>query len=828
MKQIASLFLSNRAYARGILLLLANCIVFCLGAMPDITNDGMLSGFFFFHFFSAIAVFIGIFFTARGKRRSVWTIMLLLLLISAYALNRHIPVFRPSVTWLSAVLVITGINFPLFHFWEALPGWFRYMQLFIMGMGMALFAYFAVYLLPLYPLSVIALIALGISLHTFVPIFLLIQAFLLMRDTGFRIRSGITALWAGGLAALLFAVVYGVLYNAEVRKLNLAYNRTIVESNGDLPAWVEASRQATGGIMEHKVLCTDLLYLRPKWEIFNLGNFPGRNFGEGIQHDPLIAAATAFAPPLEIPVDDRIKILESMYDARHEAQERLWSGDDLYTGYVNSKVKIWPKLHLAYTEKVLSVTNPDINSFRGKEAIYTFHLPEGGVVTSLSLWVAGKEEKAILTTKEKADTAYRTIVGVESRDPSLVRWQEGNTVSVRVFPVMPGESRKFRIGFTAPLASDGETLQYDNIYFDGPSATSALEDATVSFEGKPAGLSGTGTRRNGRYRADWKITMLDEGITPHAFSFNGMAYTLQPYQLQRERVSTDAVYVDANAVWTPGEFKEVLRLSAPRPVFVWLHDQMVQVSEENREECMELLLANRFSLFPLHRIKFPAASLLITKSTAASPSLADLRDSRFRSDLAAFLATPDLPKVRLLNIGGELSPYLKSLKEHRVFRYEKGGILLLKILLDAGTFAADAETADKVVIDHANVAITRQPADTAGIPSGAPDHLMRLFAYNHIMQQTGKGLITGSAGQEQLVAAAKEAYVVSPLSSLIVLETQRDYDRFGIKDEGSSLKNASLKSTGAVPEPHEWALIILVLLTLIYTKFRPSWRKANV
>jgi XrtN system VIT domain protein len=78
-------------------------------------------------------------------------------------------------------------------------------------------------------------------------------------------------------------------------------------------------------------------------------------------------------------------------------------------------------------------------------------MPEGAVVTSLSLWINGNEEKAILTTKEKADSAYKTIVGAERRDPSVVHWQEGNSVSVRVFPVLPGESRKFKIGITAPL-----------------------------------------------------------------------------------------------------------------------------------------------------------------------------------------------------------------------------------------------------------------------------------------------------------------------------------------------------------------------------------------
>jgi hypothetical protein len=60
------------------------------------------------------------------------------------------------------------------------------------------------------------------------------------------------------------------------------------------------------------------------------------------------------------------------------------------------------------------------------------------------------------------------------------------------------------------------------------------------------------------------------------------------------------------------------------------------------------------------------------------------------------------------------------------------------------------------------------------------------------------------------VDKAYKAYVVSPVTSLVVLETKQDYERFGIKDDGVSLKNASMKSSGAVPEPHEWLLIIIL------------------
>jgi hypothetical protein len=88
------------------------------------------------------------------------------------------------------------------------------------------------------------------------------------------------------------------------------------------------------------------------------------------------------------------------------------------------------------------------------------------------------------------------------------------------------------------------------------------------------------------------------------------------------------------------------------------------------------------------------------------------------------------------------------------------------------------------------------------------------------MQQTGPHLLYDLPDGDTLVEEAREAYIVTPFSSLVVLETKEDYDRFNIKDSENSLKNASLQSKGAVPEPHEWALIILACLMLFYVKTR--------
>ena len=96
---------------------------------------------------------------------------------------------------------------------------------------------------------------------------------------------------------------------------------------------------------------------------------------------------------------------------------------------------------------------------------------------------------------------------------------------------------------------------------------------------------------------------------------------------------------------------------------------------------------------------------------------------------------------------------------------------------------------------------------------------MRLFAYQQIMKSIGKNYFQEDKSafiEDDHISLASLANVVSPVSSLIVLETQQDYDRFGIQRNTDSLGNAQINNSGEAPEPHEWALIIIGAIFLIY------------
>jgi len=126
--------------------------------------------------------------------------------------------------------------------------------------------------------------------------------------------------------------------------------------------------------------------------------------------------------------------------------------------------------------------------------------------------------------------------------------------------------------------------------------------------------------------------------------------------------------------------------------------------------------------------------------------------------------------------------------------------------LNKNVFQTSQQKINVLDVDASKVSIVKTSDSSA---TNAPDHLLRLFAYNNILHQVGKTYFEQNYINENLAQTASEAYVVSPVSSLIVLETTNDYKRFGIEESKNSLQNASIHSSGAAPEPHEWLLIIL-------------------
>lgn len=814
-------------YGLGLALLALSAFIFYVSMFAGADREGAAFGLFGLNFVITITYLIAgkKIFTGGAEHTRDRFVFLMLALVSAYSLNREIPVFEQSVMWLGILLPVIGITYLAVPHMERLPAVLRQTIMFVVGIAVLLWLYLSLYLMPLYGLSIVAALGLGFSLHTFVPLLLLIFTLAWIVYKLKQERRLAIGFSLGVVAALSVAGLFSMQWAGLDKIAARDYQRSLIDDNNDLPSWVKVARHLPDSWVTGRFLKGDIVY--STFHTYDVGfwEMPSMNLAEVRKHDPLVMIASMFDASHALDKEDRIKILEAKYDARHKTEERLWSGKDLRTTDVITNANIWPSLHLAYTEQIITVANQENRHSwrREEEAIYSFHLPEGSAVTSLSLWIDGKESKGILTTKGKADSAYKQIVGKERRDPSVVHWAEGNRISVRVFPVMAGEYRVFKIGVTSPLIQRNGKLSYQPVKFEGPPANGARSTTQLSIEGTLSNVKGLGDfdkDERGRYKHEggfddgWNMSFDAPPLKPAVFSFNGNTYSMQPYAPQRVAAAMDAIYLDLNKSWTKSEYNAVCDLAKGRKLFACT-DDVVEVNDENRDAVFKAGQASDFSLFPLFHIAKPETSLIISKSTERSPNVKDLEESAFAAKLDSGLKGDT--QFLLFNIGTTLSPFLKTLKEHRLFRYEQGRIDDLRGLLSQNVFAAFPETDSSIVIDDAGMRITKIARATGAT---GPDHLQRLFAYNHMLQHLGKRLYTNMEGDAALVKEASEAYVVTPISSLVVLETAEDYKRFGIKDDAASLKNASVKSHGAVPEPHEWALIVLALCMLAWVRFR--------
>lgn len=818
----------------GYLLLTVSSLLYIIEiqAIPDRGESNFT--IFFIHYFISIGYWTAFLVTKRVGLKRSWnlanidyTVLLMnLFLVSAFALNRELPVFEDSADWLCALIIVTSVSLLSYRFFKVVPKWVNKLQSIVLGMALTLYLYWAIYVANFYILGSLGVMALGIGGHIFVPILLLICTIALIR--GFHTKKDNLFLAFGCFLVVSSAGVFCAVWNSTISAIEKRENQSVLNAS-DLPAWVAIGQTIKNDWISQRILKSDLVYTVSndhfQWDFFSLNS----RWEESKKHDPLVFIASLFKK-VSLSRETRIKILQSITDDRHRAQERLWSGDNLTTSYVVSDVDIYPNLRLAYTEKYLNIKNNTTQKRwwgSTEEAIYTFQLPEGSIVTSLSLWIDGKEEKSILTSKQKADTAYKTIVGVERRDPSVVHWQEGSTVSVRIFPCTEKEERKFKIGITSPLPEKNGRVVYRNISFRGPNPADAKETARIRFMTEPSQLEMQSSFKKDKkgdyqlehdYDPNLSISFASTPIKENQFSFDGFTYTLSEYKPEVREAHIEKIYLDINDSWSKNEIDDLRPLLSTRTLYAFVDNELIKLNNGNWNEITADLSTQNFTLFPFYLIKDIEHALVISKGKELSPHLSDIKESVFAKRISSYFSTGK--KVKLFCLDGSTSTYVSSFRELRGLDFASGDIGQLNTLLKLNQFPLYDESDNKIILHDAHLTIHKTSIDSTK-KNNSPDHLARLFAYNDIMRKVGTNYFNESFINDDLIKEASSAYVVSPVSSLIVLESQKDYDRFGIKDEGNSLHNASKASSGAVPEPHEWMLIIVFGMLVLFA----TWKK---
>lgn len=751
--------------------------------------------------------------------------------LSAYTLNQNLTVFHDSTDWLVGFLFFYHLALLVYCFrLEEEPDSINYTIFLTLVAGSVFHFYETLFLLPVYPIMLISFWFFGVSLVALIPFWHLLMGIHIIRRYMRLAADSYRPLLIGGLAIPL--VMIG-LYTARWYHLKTEMTMPFTQAKNPLdeklyPDWVEAAQVLQDDAITKRILKAGSVFQTAD----QFASFDGFNImNERRQHDPFVVIATFFGQndlSRLISNDDRVRLLNTLYDQRHLTARKLWRSDHLVTESVKTEIRLFPAYRMAYTEKTIVIENQQHERRWGgqEEALYTFHVPEGAVVSSASLWIEGVEQEAYLTTRSKADSAYTTIVGREARDPLLVHWQEGNTVTARIFPVMAGETRQFKIGFTSLLKTEEDELVYENIDFEGPYWQLAQEQITVVTTGDVAEMQipwrfteeGNTWSYAGRYLSDWGMRFAAPALAKDIFSFNGRSFQLQQARRTAQAFNPKTVYLDINAAWNKSDLNDLWEMVQDKKVYVYTN-RMEEVTTANHKRLFNYLLNRRFSLFPLFQIAEPEKALFISTYSRLTPNLSDMEESQFAQELNTYMQSSN-SQIRFYNLGDELSPYLRSLRDLRMFNYTEGDFNQLINILEENVFPVNQENPTTVANYYAQLLISEVTSSGEG---AAPDHLMRLYAYNDLLKKIGKDYFNKDLIADQLIEQAAEAHIVTPVSSMIVLETQADYDRFGIEKSRNSLGNASIKGSGSVPEPHEWLLLLLSLLLMVY-----FWKKDGV
>ncbi len=486
---------------------------------------------------------------------------------------------------------------------------------------------------------------------------------------------------------------------------------------------------------------------------------------------------------------------------------------------------------LAYLEWTMEFDNA---SQEQSEARLTLALPPGAVASRATLWVNGEPREAVVAGKAEARAAYEQVVVRERRDPLLVTAAGADRLLVQAFPVQPQSRLKLRIGMTAPLEiGRDERLKL---------ALPAIVDRNFSIASEAPHLV-------------WIESKTALGSTNDRLRKTGLGQlrgSLGDAELSGARPLIDAgpAVTGPRGAPLPGTGEETvvhqdLRL---RPADPFAPVMLVVDGSAAGERARDGLLA-ALSAIPARAkvglvIAGPDGAVIEPRpwSTAQRGLFAEaLRSHRFEGGqdnadalarAAALLANQSRgailwvhgpQPVRFARSSAELdqvSERSEALPKLHLYQIAPGPQRVLedndwleeaRTIPATGAVAEDLSAALSGMMGAAPRLQALRTTDAIGLVgaiAGSP-HIARLWAAEEVSRLARADRPKGA------VALAARAGIVTPVSGAVVLETDADYKRAG-------LKVPKADEVPTVPEPDVWALLLLASMFALW-----FWRRSR-
>jgi hypothetical protein len=133
------------------------------------------------------------------------------------------------------------------------------------------------------------------------------------------------------------------------------------------------------------------------------------------------------------------------------------------------------------------------------EAVIRLPVPRGAAVTDAVLWVNDKPMRGAFVERQRARDIYTSIV-TRRRDPALVAWDGPGWLAVSIFPLEKNRPRRFELDWVEPAAEADGLVQYRvpivaerdrivgraSIKVDGHKLAGHASDLIANRAGRPA------------------------------------------------------------------------------------------------------------------------------------------------------------------------------------------------------------------------------------------------------------------------------------------------------------------------------------------------------
>ena len=342
----------------GLILIPVMLVVLVLTSLKRSVNGDFFegSGEFFVNYIFSIGYFLIVlinnrpFFRFRQIDRRLIIVSLVLFSISSFTLNNSIVIFAQFTLWVKVYLILFYISFLGICYIEKIPKVLRYPISFFLGAGIVMTTYFAVYLAPIYHISIIGLMFFGLTIHLLIPLLITISTIIIYAKLK-KSKTEKALFYSGIIIPISITIVFLFQWSNFKNEIHKSTSSLITRPDNTLPEWILLCQDMPTDKFSQKIIKGNLAYdtFKNMW-----GAWGNTIFDEVKRHDPLVNIGLAILGDINLDRDTRVKILKSQFNARHLAQRKLWSGRNIGTIEVLNNIKIFPDYRLAYSEKIIT------------------------------------------------------------------------------------------------------------------------------------------------------------------------------------------------------------------------------------------------------------------------------------------------------------------------------------------------------------------------------------------------------------------------------------------------------------------------------------------